>query len=80
MKGTELKKRLRRTGRTMKEIGELIGMSSQSLNQLFGAQDVKSGVLEQLAAALGMSIAELYDCHIYRARPAKGGCSKQARD
>lgn len=61
MKGIELKKRLRRTGRTLKEISELVGISPQSLNQLLGVQDVKSGVLEQLAAALGMSIAELYD-------------------
>ena len=61
MKGIELKKRLRRTGRTLKEISELVGISPQSLNQLLGVQDVKSGILEQLAAALGMSIAELYD-------------------
>lgn len=61
MKGIELKKRLRRTGRTLKEISELVGISPQSLNQLLGVQDVKSGILEQLAAALDMSIAELYD-------------------
>lgn len=35
-------------------------MSSQSLNQVFNAQDVKSGILESLADGLGISIAELY--------------------
>lgn len=60
MQGSELKARLKRTGKTMTEIGALIGMSSQSLNQVFSAKDVKSGIIEALAAGLGMSIADLY--------------------
>lgn len=60
MRGTDLKARLKRTGKTMTEIGALVGMSSQSLNQVFNAQDVKSGILESLAGGLGISIAELY--------------------
>lgn len=50
MSGTDLKARLKRTGKTMTEIGALVGMSSQSLNQVFNAQDVKSGILELLGA------------------------------
>lgn len=60
MTGKELKARLKRTGKTMTEIGALAGMSSQSLNQVFNAQDVKSGIVEALAAGLGLSVAELY--------------------
>lgn len=60
MRGSELKARLKRTGKTMTEIAALAGMNSQSLNQVFGAQDVKSGILESLANGMGITIADLY--------------------
>ena len=42
MTGKELKKRLKMTGKTLVEISQLLGMSSQALNQILNAQDVKS--------------------------------------
>lgn len=50
MNGSELKARLKRSGKTMTEIGALLGMSPQALNQVFRTKDVKSGILESLAS------------------------------
>lgn len=61
MNGSDLKARLKRSGKTMTEIGALLGMSPQALNQVFKTKDVKSGILESLAERLGITIAELYE-------------------
>ena len=45
----------------MTEIAALAGMNSQSLNQVFGAQDVKSGILESLANGMGINIGDLLE-------------------
>lgn len=61
MNGSDLKARLKRSGKTMTEIGALMGMSPQALNNVFKTKDVKSGILESLAERLGITIAELYE-------------------
>lgn len=63
MNGSELKARLKRSGKTMTEIGALLGMSPQALNQVFRAKDVKSGILEDLSECLGIPISYLYEEH-----------------
>lgn len=63
MNGSELKARLKRSGKTMTEIGALLGMSPQALNQVFRAKDVKSGIIEDLSECLGIPISYLYEEH-----------------
>lgn len=60
MTGIELKAILKRTGRQLNEIATLINISPQALNQVLNSKDVKSGILESLASALGISISEFY--------------------
>ena len=60
MTGKELKKRLKMTGKTLVEISQLLGTSSQALNQILNAQDVKSGTIETLADVLQIPIYYLY--------------------
>ena len=60
MTGKELKKRLKMTGKTLVEISQLLGMSSQALNQILNAQDVKSGTIETLSDVLQIPIYYLY--------------------
>lgn len=60
MTGKELKKRLKMTGKTLVEISQLLGMSSQALNRILNAQDVKSGTLETLSDVLQIPISDLY--------------------
>ena len=47
----------------MTEIGALLGMSPQALNQVFRAKDVKSGIIEDLSECLGIPISYLYEEH-----------------
>lgn len=60
MTDIELKAILKRTGRQLNEIATLINISPQALNQVLNSKDVKSGILESLASALGISVCEFY--------------------
>lgn len=60
MTGMELKAILKRTGRPMTDIAEMINVSPQTLNQTFKSQDVKSGMIEAIARALQIDIKEFY--------------------
>lgn len=60
MTGTDLKSILRRTGKQMNEIAALINISPQALNQVLNSKDVKSGILESIAEALGLSVYDFY--------------------
>jgi transcriptional regulator with XRE-family HTH domain len=60
MKGADLKEKLRTSRYSMAEIAKLIGVSPQNLNNSFGVEDVKSGLLEKLAEALEVPITFFY--------------------
>lgn len=60
MTGDKLKKIIAGNGYTMASAARLLDMTPQHLNQALSAADVKSGLLEKVSAAFGISIAALY--------------------
>lgn len=61
MTGANLKSKLEGTNLTMKYIAEKMQISAQSLNQIFKSDDVKSGTIEKLCAALGLPWTYFFD-------------------
>jgi len=61
MKGKDLKTKLLKTGRTLTDISKALGTSTQNLNSILNASDVKSGTIEKLAKVLNMPIGYFYD-------------------
>ena len=60
MKGVDLKDLLRREGVILSQLAEDLGMSQQNLSAAFTRDDVKSGFLEKIAAALNKPIGFFY--------------------
>lgn len=60
MTGEKLKGIIAESGYTMASAARLLEMTPQHLNQALNAADVKSGLLEKVSAAFGISIAALY--------------------
>jgi transcriptional regulator with XRE-family HTH domain len=60
MKGSDLKDLLRREGIILSQLAEDLGMSQQNLSAAFTRDDVKSGFLEKIAAALNKPIGFFY--------------------
>ena len=60
MKGSELKDLLRREGIVLNQLADLLDMSQQNLSAAFTRDDIKSGLLEKIARALGWPIGYLY--------------------
>lgn len=60
MKGSDLKDLLRREGVVLYQLAESLDMSQQNLSAAFTRDDVKSGLLEKIAQALGWSVGYLY--------------------
>ena len=60
MTGKELKSKLSEFGISQSEIARRLSMSQQSFNQALVVNDVKSGLLERIAQALGLSMAFFY--------------------
>ncbi len=60
MTGEKLKDIIVKSGYTMASAARLLDMTPQHLNQALNAADVKSGLLEKVSAAFGISIAALY--------------------
>jgi transcriptional regulator with XRE-family HTH domain len=60
MKGSDLKDLLRREGVILSQLAEDLGMSQQNLSAAFTRDDVKSGFLEKIAAALNKPIGFFY--------------------
>ena len=60
MTGDDLKKIITESGYTMASAARLLDMTPQHLNQALSVADVKSGLLEKISAAMGITIAALY--------------------
>ena len=60
MNGESIKIVLRRYGKTQTAIAKIIGESPQNLGSMLDARDVKSSLVERIAAALNISIGALY--------------------
>ena len=60
MTGKDLSDWIRRRGIKQVEIAERLGMSQPTFSAVTRSPDVKSGILERIAAALGCKVSELY--------------------
>jgi SOS-response transcriptional repressor LexA len=60
MRGLEIKKKLKDKGFSLRKTAELIGETPQNLNSLLNAQDIKTGVVERIAKATGLSLMFFY--------------------
>lgn len=60
MSGEEVKKILTENGYKLTDIASALGIIPQNLHSLLKAEDVKSGVLEKIANALGKDICFFY--------------------
>lgn len=60
MKGKDLNDWLRKRNIRQIELAEKLGMSQQTFSAVTRSPDVKSGILERIAAALGCKVSELY--------------------
>lgn len=60
MDGKELRKKLDATQKPLAEIARLSNMAPQSLVQSLLAKDVKTGLVEKLADALGLPLSYFY--------------------
>ena len=60
MTGKELKTLISDCGVSQSEIARRLGMSQQSFNQCMIVKDVKSGLLEKVAAVLGVDMSFFY--------------------
>lgn len=61
MKGEILKRRLLETGKTQKEIAELLNITPQSINAILSASDVRSSTIEKLAKVLRLPVSFFYE-------------------
>lgn len=60
MTGKELKTKLSACGVSQSEIARRLDMSQQSFNQSLIVNDVKSGLLERIASAIGVDMSFFY--------------------
>lgn len=60
MTGQELRAKLIPTNKQITELARLIGVSHQSLSQALSTKDVKTGLIEKIATALGLPLSYFY--------------------
>lgn len=60
MKGSVIKEVLRANGRQMKQIAEKMGTSLSNLSAGLSKDDVRTGLLEEIAAAAGLHVSAFY--------------------
>ena len=60
MTGERLKEFIIGRGLSLAACARLLNMSPQHLNQALSAADVKSGLIEKLGVALGLSVSTIY--------------------
>ncbi len=78
MEGSYLKHKIRETGVTLKEVSDLLGITSQALNSIFNAKDVRSGTIEKVAHVLQVPVSYFYDELNYQSAIATGNESVAA--
>jgi len=61
MKGIEVKERLQKNKYSLKEIADLMGETPQNFQAMFKVEDIKTGVLERIAKAIGKDILFFFD-------------------
>ncbi len=60
MDGEILRKKIKDTGIPIAEVARLIGQSRPNLSQALSVKDVKTGLIEKLASALGLPLSYFY--------------------
>lgn len=60
MTGEEVKKLIKAKGFTYRSIADAIGETPMNLHQLLSSKDVRSGLLERIASAMGENAAYFY--------------------
>lgn len=60
MTGLEIKEKLKRCGFTQSEIAVKLGVSPQTFNAYLKVDDIKTGLLENIATAIGQDISFFY--------------------
>lgn len=60
MDGENLRKKIKDTGVPIAEVARLIGQSRPNLSQALSVKDVKTGLVEKLASALGLPLSYFY--------------------
>ena len=61
MRGDILKRKILETGKTQKEVAELLNITPQSINAILSASDVRSSTIEKLAKVLNKSVTFFYE-------------------
>lgn len=56
MRGEEVKKILEKNGYQLSQVAEKLNVSPQNLNNWLGVQDIKTGILEKIAAAINKNM------------------------
>lgn len=60
MNGDTIKKKLRVHGVSIKQVAEILGESQQNLSAALQKDDVKTGLLERIADAIGVPASSFY--------------------
>ncbi len=60
MTGMELKAKITPSGKSISEVARMIGLSQQGLSQALSTKDVKTGLIEKIATALGLPLSYFY--------------------
>ena len=60
MSGEEVKEFLRKNKVSMKEIAQLLDLTPQNFSSMLQKDDVRSGLLEKIAAAIGVPVTAFY--------------------
>jgi len=61
MKGIDVKEKLQKNKYSLKEIADLMGETPQNFQAMFKVEDIKTGVLERIAKAIGKDILFFFD-------------------
>lgn len=61
MDGKHVKNKIAGTGHNITEVAEMIGMPRVNLSQSLSSQDVKTGLVEKIARALGVPVSYFFD-------------------
>lgn len=61
MKGVQVKEKLLKSGYVLADVAKNMGIIPQNLQSLLAAEDIKTGVLENIATAISKSVYFFYD-------------------